>query len=40
MTLPLLAEAELLGLFGFGIGLLLAYLLELRRRARRFDRKW
>lgn len=40
MTLPLFVEAELLALFGFGIGLLLAYLLALRRRARRFDRKW
>jgi hypothetical protein len=40
MTLPLFAEAALLGLVGFGLGLLLTYLLELRRRARRFDRKW
>ena len=40
MTLPLLIEAELMGLFGFGLGLLLTYLLELRRRARRFDRRW
>ncbi len=40
MTLPLLVEAELMGLFGFGLGLLLTYLLELRRRARRFDRRW
>lgn len=40
MTLPLLAEAELLALFGFGLGLLLTYLLELRRRARRLHRKW
>ena len=32
--LPLLAEAELLALAGFGLGLLIAYLLELRRRYR------
>jgi hypothetical protein len=40
MTLPLIVEAELMALTGFGLGLLLTYLLELRRRARRFDRKW
>lgn len=40
MTLPLFVEAELMGLFGFGLGLLLTYLLALRRRARRFDRRW
>ncbi len=40
MTLPLFVEAALLGLFGFGLGLLLTYLLELRRRARRFDRRF
>ena len=33
-TLPLLAEAELAGLVCFGLGLLFAYLLELRRRYR------
>jgi len=33
-TLPLLAEAELAALISFGIGLVLAYLLELRRRSR------
>jgi hypothetical protein len=32
--LPLLAEVELGGLLGFGLGLLLSYLLELRRRYR------
>ncbi len=37
-NIPLLIEAELLGLIGFSIGLMLAYLLELRRRARRYDR--
>ena len=40
MTLPLLVEAGLLGLSGFALGLLLTYLLELRRRARRLDRRW
>ncbi len=40
MTLPLFVEAGLLGLLGFCLGLLLTYLLELRRRARRFDRRW
>jgi hypothetical protein len=32
--LPLFAEAELFALAGFGLGLLIAYLLELRRRYR------
>ncbi len=36
--MPLLIEAELMALAGFSAGLLLAYLVELRRRARRFDR--
>ena len=40
MTLPLFVEAALLGLFGFALGLLLTYLLELRRRAHRLDRRW
>ena len=40
MTLPLLLEAEIMALTGFGIGLLLAYLIDLRRRARRFKRQW
>ena len=40
MTLPLFVEAGLMGLFGFALGLLLTYLLELRRRARRLDRRW
>ncbi len=40
MTLPLFLEAAMLGLLGFGLGLLLTYLLELRRRARRFDRRF
>ena len=33
-SLPLLAEVELGASLGFGLGLLLAYLLELRRRSR------
>lgn len=37
-SLPLIAEAGLLALVGFAAGLLLTYLLELRRRARRYDR--
>ena len=32
--MPLLLEAELFGLVGFGLGLLMTYLLELRRRSR------
>lgn len=32
--MPLIAEAALLAIVGFGLGLLLTYLLELRRRAR------
>ena len=40
MTLPLFVEAGLLGMVGFGLGLLLTYLLELRRRAHRLDRRW
>jgi hypothetical protein len=33
-VLPLLAIAELMALAGFGLGLVISYLLELRRRAR------
>ncbi len=36
--IPLWLETELMALGGFSIGLLLAYLVELRRRARRWDR--
>lgn len=36
--IPLWIEAELIALAGFGIGLLIAYLVELRRRAHRWDR--
>ena len=31
--IPLAVEAQLFGLVGFAIGILLAYLAELRRRA-------
>ena len=34
VTLPLLLEAELMALVAFSLGLLLAYLIEIRRRAR------
>ena len=33
LALPMLVEVELAGLISFGVGLLLAYLLELRRRS-------
>ena len=33
-TLPMVAEVELAALLSFGLGLVLAYLLELRRRSR------
>jgi hypothetical protein len=36
--LPLAVEAELAALIGFGIGLIIAYLGELRRRSRQWDR--
>jgi len=36
--IPLIVEAELMALAGFAGGLLLTYLLELRRRSRRYDR--
>ncbi|HEU4958105.1 MAG TPA: hypothetical protein VFT40_10835, partial [Sphingomicrobium sp.] len=35
--LPLLAEVELAALISFGLGLLLAYLIELRRR---YNAQW
>ena len=37
--MPLLVEAELVTLVGFGLGLLVAYLVELRRRANA-DWRW
>lgn len=36
--LPLVVQAELAALVGFGIGLIIAYLGELRRRSRQWDR--
>lgn len=36
--LPLFAEAGVLALLGFSIGLFLAYLVAVRRRARQWDR--
>ncbi len=38
LVLPLMIEAMLLALAGFSLGLLIAYLFELRRRAKRWDR--
>ncbi len=37
--IPLIIEAQLLGLLGFSLGLLGTYLLELRRRANQWKRK-
>ena len=37
MILPLWVEAQLFALTGFSLGLLLTYLIALRRHARRFD---
>lgn len=37
--MPLVAEAALIALAGYGIGVLLAYLVALRRRANA-DRRW
>lgn len=37
-SLPLVVEAELAALIGFGLGLIIAYLGELRRRSRQWDR--
>ena len=34
--IPLLAEVELMSLAAFAIGMLLAYLVEVRRRSRRW----
>ena len=36
--LPLVVEAELLALLGFALGLIIAYLGELRRRSHQWDR--
>jgi hypothetical protein len=37
--IPLAIEAQLVGLGGFGIGMLLAYVRELRRRANQWKRR-
>ncbi len=37
--IPLLLEAVLLGLAGFAIGLLIGYVIELRRRANRWKKR-
>ena len=39
MMIPLAIEAQLLGLSGFAIGILLAYIVELRRRANRWKQR-
>jgi hypothetical protein len=39
MMIPLAIEAQLLGLSGFAIGILLAYIAELRRRANEWKRR-
>ena len=39
MMIPLGIEAQLLGLAGFATGLLLAYIVELRRRANRWKKR-
>lgn len=39
MMIPLGIEAELLALAGFAVGLLLGYVIELRRRANRWKRR-
>lgn len=37
--IPLAIEAELFGLTGFAVGLLLGYVFELRRRANRWKKR-
>ena len=37
--IPLAIEASLLGLAGFAAGLLIGYVIELRRRANRWKRR-
>ena len=37
--IPLAAEAQLLGLGGFALGLLIGYIVELRRRANRWKKR-
>ena len=37
--IPLLLEAEILALAGFAAGLLIGYVIELRRRANRWKKR-
>ena len=37
--IPLAVEAQLLGLTGFAIGMVLAYIAELRRRANQWKKR-
>lgn len=37
--IPLLIEAELLALAGFAVGMLIGYIIELRRRANRWKKE-
>ena len=37
--IPLAIEAQMLGLTGFAFGMLIAYLLELRRRANIYTKR-
>ena len=37
--IPLAIEAQLLSLAGFAIGMVLAYIVELRRRANRWKKR-
>lgn len=39
MMIPLAIEAVLFALAGFGVGLLIGYLIELRRRANRWKKR-
>jgi hypothetical protein len=38
-VIPLLIEAELLALAGFAVGMLIGYIIELRRRANRWKKE-
>jgi hypothetical protein len=37
--IPLAIEAQLLGLAGFAVGLVIGYMVELRRRANRWKKR-
>jgi hypothetical protein len=39
MMIPLAIEAQMFGLTGFALGLLLAYIAELRRRANQWKKR-